>query len=114
MISDFNILNPKINNMMPFFAEKNGIFYFRVLYNYKYYLECSAPNSNNDIEYYILLSITKFDSSCRACHVDKLNRCQIHPKGEMLNYIRRECAERGNIECNLFQQRSNYDIYKLK
>lgn len=114
MISDFNILNPKVNNMMPFFAEKNGIFYFKVDTNYRYYVECSAPNEENSIEYYLLLGIIKFDENCKTCHVDKLSRCQIHPKGEILNYIKRECKERGNIECNLFQQRSNYDIYKLK
>lgn len=114
MIYDFNILNPKVNNKMPFFVEKNGIFYFKVLYNYKYYLECSAPNDNGEIEYYILLSHIKFDTNCRTCHIDRLGRCQIHPKGEMLNYIKKECAERGNIECYLLQQRKQYDIYKIK
>lgn len=114
MINEFNILNPKVNNKMPFFVNKNGIFYFKVNTNYRYYLECSAPTENNDIEYYLLLSINKFDENCKTCHVDKFDRCQVKPKGEILEYIKRECTERGNIVCECIEQRTNYDIYKIK
>lgn len=114
MINDFNILNPKINNKMPFFAKKSGIFYFNVNVDYKYYVECSATNDNGVIEYYFLLGTTNFDKNCRVCHTDKFNRCQIHPKGEILNYIERECEERGNIICELIEHRQDYDIYKIK
>lgn len=114
MIPDFNILNPKTDNKMPFFNAKKGIFYFPVNNTfYKYYIEASRITEDGITEYYILVGANQFDSNCRKCHVDDYKRCQIRPKGEIKDYIVQECNERGNLNVSFYEQGNGYDIYKL-
>lgn len=118
-IVGFNILNPKIDNKKPFYNSKKNIFYFKVDKPYKYYIEVSNTKDDDSIEYCILLSTVEFDENCRKCSVDLYGRCQIHPLGEFKNYIKRECTERGNINCNYYwnvelAEGINYDVYCIE
>lgn len=113
MIPEFNILNPRIDNKMPFLDIRKGIFYFIVQNDYKYYIEANRINELGITEYFILVGLNSFDNNCKKCHVDSYHRCQIRPKGEIKNYIEKETKERGNINCSLYGQGFGYDIYKI-
>lgn len=118
MIPQFNTLNPVVRRNKPFFDEKTSTFYCHVFNNYKWYLEASKDKPNGDSEYYILLGKTQFDINCRRCNVDQYGRLQFKPLGELLDYIKRETKERGNINvtfCDNSCTDSNipFDVYSV-
>ena len=114
MLTEFNIINPVPSRKSPFYNKKKGLFYFPTTIRYSYYLECTKINQvTHDIEYYILLSKTKFNENCKACHLDNYGRCQIKPAGILKEYIEKETMERGNLIMDYIESKEDYDIYNL-
>lgn len=114
----FSIINPVSNSKKPFYSSKDGTFYFPVTKRYRYYVEVKNITETGAEEYYLLVSDKNFDENCRRCSVDNYGRCKFKPKGELLNYIKEECKERGNIICeysNTIQIDDcySYDIFRI-
>lgn len=113
----FRILNPVTNSKLPF-IDKYNTFYFPIKATYHYYMECSDIDEQGLTKYYLLLSDINFDNNCRRCSVDNYGRCKLKPKGELLNYIKAECKDRGNINCDYCYTVENgddyhYDVYEV-
>jgi len=109
----YTAINPTKDNKLPFFDERKGIFYVPLKSSYRFYIEASQFTKDNGIEYYILLSKTKFDNNCRLCHTDGYGRVQIKVKGDLLNYIINESKERGNITVDYVESSDYYDVYRV-
>lgn len=115
MITKYDIINPITDKKSPFYNQKRGLFYFHTKSKYKYYLECSKINEKTkDIEFYVLLSETRFNPNCKQCHVDNYGRCQIRPSGKLKEYIISELKERGNFIMEYCETEENYDVYNLE
>ena len=114
-VHNFKIVNPTVSNKKPF-LDKRGILYIPLNGSiYHYFLEVSNYNSDTgDDEYYIMLSVNKFNANCRRCASDRYGRLQVPVKGVIKNYIIREVAERGNIEIKYIESTDEYDLFSIE
>lgn len=113
-ITKYNVLNPKSDRKKPYYDISKDIFYFPVKTKYRYFVEASQFNLEKNVtEYFLLLGTTKFDENCRLCEVDGYGKCKIKLKGEIKDYVKSECTERGNIECNYIETEDNYDVFRI-
>lgn len=112
----FDIINPISNRKKPHYEYERNLFYFPTENKkYRFYVEARQINKDNgEVNYYFLLGTNKFSEHCRLCEVNMYGMCKIHPRGEIKDYIVRECSERGNINVNFVDGNINYDIWKIE
>ena len=109
----FNIIKPKIDRRKPYYEAARNRFFFPVHKNYLYYLEASSTDETGFTTFYILVGKEYFNENCRRCEVNGLGNCRVQLHDATKNYVEKECAERGNINCTLIDENSDYDTYMI-
>lgn len=114
MIYKYNILNPLINNKEPYYDFEKDNLIIPVSKRYKYFVEAyTFDNETNNNNYYLLLGINKFDNNCRICDTNMYAKCKIKLKGEIKDFVKRECKDRGNIIIKFVESTDDYDVYMI-
>lgn len=114
-IVKYNVIDPAIDKHKPYYDVKKKLFIFPVKQRYSYFVQAYQINSVTNIkEYLLLLGKEKFDESCRRCQVNQYGKCNMRITDEFLEYVKGECAERGNIEIEYLESENNYDVYIVR
>lgn len=112
MILQYEVISPKVIKSLPHYNKRREFIIPNIHRNYKYYLEASRYNTITlEKEYYFLFSVNKFDEHCRRCRVDDFGNLHLFTHGEINNYIRNECRERGNVKVDYLNTEDTYDVY---
>lgn len=113
-ILEFDVVNPVLNNIMPFYNKNKNVLYIpNPQQKYRYYLECARNIPKIGRRYFILFSLRKFSNDCRKCTIDGFNRIAITPRGEFKEYLNDCCTTTRNIEICVEWYSDNYDIYRV-
>lgn len=111
-ILSFDVVNPLLDNKLPFYNVQKGLLYIPGITNkYRYYLECARNIPKVGRRYYLLLNGNKFNKDCRRCNTDGYGRLVINPRGEFKDYLEDCCAKTRNIEIGILESTDIYDIY---
>lgn len=111
----YNVLNPVIDTKKPFLSKSGFLIFNADTTEYKYYLECSNRNAKNgDLEYLILLSKERLNKNYRSLEINDYGKYRFKPKGEMMDFIKEECKERGNIAITLLTKNEYYSVFKVE
>lgn len=111
-IIKYQVLNPIPDKSKPFV--RNGILYIPILEKYRYFLECAQDNAYGGRDYFLLLSKTKFNQSCRICQCDGYGRIKLKLKGEIKDYIYDKCEEEGNCDFEYIESGEDYDVFSIQ
>lgn len=113
-ILKYEVLNPIVGDKSPFFDNKKGLLFFNAKgCKYKYFVECKTITDDNE-NYYLLLSENKFNKNCKLCQVDNYGRCKIKLKGEFKDFVINETTYRGDIMVEYVESNEYYDTYIIK
>lgn len=114
MIPKYNIINPISNTKKPYYDFKFNYFIFPVDRKYKYFVEAANFNQTKGyMEYFIILDEKPFDENCRKCEVNMYGKCKVKLLGEIKDYVRNECRERGNIEVSYVETINSADVFSI-
>lgn len=113
-ILKYEIINPITNRKKPHIDKYGAFIIPAIKKNYKYYIEVKRYNTTTlCYEYFIILSIIKFDSQCKKCRVDDYGRLKLIVHGDIKDYIVNEINNRGNVEFNYMESEQEYDVWQV-
>ncbi len=113
-ILKYEVISPVTNRKKPYIDNRGAFIIPAIKRNYKYYIEVKRYNpANLSYEYFLILSITKFDSQCRKCRVDDYGRLKLILHGDFKDYVSNEAANRGNVEFEYVESESEYDVWQV-
>lgn len=107
----YTILNPIADKTRPFINK--GVFYIPITEKYNYFLEVYQDNPFGGKDYFIILSKTKFNSSCRRCSSDNYSRIKLRLRGEIKDYVFDKCEQDGNIDVEYVESTDEYDVFSI-
>ena len=114
MIYKYEIVAPVTDRKSPYLDDKGFFIVPNIRRLYRYYVEVKRYNSNTlSYEYFILLSIEKFDAQCRKCRVDDYGRLKAKLHNEILDFVTSEMRTRGNVQFIYDETDGNYDIWRI-
>lgn len=115
VITKYNVVNPISNKKKPYYDFAKDYFIFPANTNYRYFVEASLFNKEKGYdEYYLLLSKEKFDENCRKCEVNQYGKCKMKLVGEIKEFVKKECLERGNVNLEYIESIDLYDVYSIR
>lgn len=114
-ITTYDIIAPVSDKTKPRFFSKINSLVFRLDKKYKYYVEVSRYNKEEDIySYFLLLSNYNFNINCRKINNDNYGRTIIILHNNLLEYIKAESKSRGNINIDYIESTNEYDVYSVE
>lgn len=112
-IFKYEVLNPVANKNKPHYSK--GFFIVpNINKPYRYFVEAANYNTTTfNKDYYLLLSVDRFDENCRKCRVDDYGRLKVKPKGEFKDYIEDVTSANGNITFEYLSTEGDYDVWQI-
>lgn len=88
-VIDYRLTNHKDS----YYDSENDLLVFRVVGKYKFVLQTRRLNSNNEYDYFIILSENKINNNCRSCKRDDYGRFRIKLYGDTKDYLNSICED---------------------
>lgn len=113
-IVKYELVSPKTNHKKPFVDQRGALIIPSINRLYRYCVEAMRYNTTEFCyEYFLLLSVNKFDEHCYKCRVDDYGRLKVNLHGKLKEFVNDEIKVRGNIKCDYIESEPDYDVWKL-
>lgn len=113
-IIKYELIDKITNKTKPFYDRKRGFFVFKVEPRYKYFCQARQLNAQTgDYDYFLLLSATKFNDSCKKCYIDDIGRYKISPTKELKDFLILNSVDDENFEVIYVESNECYDVWQI-